>query len=145
MRMILGLALLLSPVLAIAEPAEQERLRALLDDFLSGASVNDAAAHQQFWADDLVYTSSAGQRFGKSTILEGLEQSEIADDPPGPVYGADDVEIRIMGNIAVITFRLIATDPDGDQSEFFNTGVFRKDGGQWRAFVWQATIAADHQ
>jgi ketosteroid isomerase-like protein len=143
MRFILGLAILLSPALAFAESTDHDRLRALLDDFLAGASVNDVATHERFWADDLIYTSSAGQRFGKSAILEGMAQAESEDDPPGPVYSAADVDIRVFDSTAVVTFRLIATDTEGEKAEFLNTGVFRKDGHQWRAFTWQATHAAE--
>lgn len=39
-------------------------LEALLNRFLAGASVNDVATHDRFWADDLVYTSSNGTRLG---------------------------------------------------------------------------------
>src|ERR1700688_358407 len=44
-------------------------LTKLLKDFLAGASRNDAAMHDRFWADDLIYTSSAGRRMGKADIM----------------------------------------------------------------------------
>jgi hypothetical protein len=34
-------------------------LTKLLNDFLAGASRNDVAIHERFWADDLIYTRSA--------------------------------------------------------------------------------------
>ena len=36
-------------------------LTKLLNDFLAGASRNDIAMHDRFWADDLIYTRSAGR------------------------------------------------------------------------------------
>ena len=57
-------------LLALSTPAwagsDEEQLSALLNEFLAGASVNDISAHERFWAEDLVYTSSRGLRFGKA-------------------------------------------------------------------------------
>ena len=40
-----------------------------MTEFLAGVSRNDAAVHDRFWADDLVYTRAAGERIGKADIL----------------------------------------------------------------------------
>ncbi len=53
-----------------AQPAQaEEELTKLLHDFMEGASQNDAAMHDRFWAEDLIYTSSSGERFGKVEIM----------------------------------------------------------------------------
>ena len=44
----------------------ESEVEARLNWFLSG--VNDVDVHDQFWANDLIYTSSSGMRFGKSAI-----------------------------------------------------------------------------
>src|SRR5262249_47102024 len=49
-------------------------LTRLLRQFLEGASKNDLATHQRFWADDLIYTSSAGKRLGKADIIREVTQ-----------------------------------------------------------------------
>ncbi len=115
-------------------------LRSLLETFLAGATVNDAAVHNRFWADDLVYTSSSGARFGKAEIMAGLEQGDQTDSN-GPTYGARDVNIRVFDDTAVLTFTLVASVNDEETGRYFNSGVFRKRDGQWRAIVWQATVA----
>ena len=117
-------------------------LSRLLDEFLHGASTNDAAMHERFWADDLVYTSSTGARFGKAEIMAGLGESAPADTS-GPVYSARDVDIREFGDTAVVTFRLVAEQPGEDVQFFYNSGVFRRGDAGWQAVVWQATRAAD--
>jgi hypothetical protein len=124
--------------LSAAEGAEA-KLRALLGSFLEGASQSDRATHERFWADDLIYTSSAGLRFGKAAILEGLPPEPV----PGPArYSAEAVNVRVDGDIAVITFRLVSEGPDAAHETFLNTGVFRLREGQWRAYTWQATREA---
>ncbi len=137
------LTLILSPTPALAEDAPGGAvLSRMLDDFLAGASVNDVAAHERFWADDLIYTSSRGLRFGKADILEGLE----AEDDPGSqepevVYSAGDVRIQQYGTTAVVAFRLLGAlqDGSGQVLEYFNTGTFVERDSEWRAVAWQAT------
>lgn len=139
-------ALLLAPTAVFAD--EADTIRELLDRFLAGASVDDAAMHQRFWADDLVYTSSSGARYGKQEIMQGMrspdtddaEGGEVEGDDPPAVYSADQVQIRLLAdNIAVVTFRLVATPAAGPVDYFLNTGVFQQHGDEWRASIWQAT------
>ena len=126
-------------VSAAAFADDRAELGALLDEFLAGASVNDAAMHDRFWAEDLVYTSSSGARYGKDSILEGMGEPP-APDAETAVYTADKVSIKLLAdNISVVTFRLVAEAPDGAIDYFLNTGVFERRAGQWRASTWQAT------
>ena len=123
--------------------AETETLTHMLNEFLAGASVEDAAAHDRFWAEDLVYTSSQGLRFGKPDIMEGLSSaSDSGADEPQTVYSAEDIRIRHYGDTAVVAFRLLGTlqDESGDVLEYFNTGTFVKRDGEWRVVAWQATV-----
>jgi hypothetical protein len=124
--------------------SDEERLTTLLDEFLAGASVNDIASHERFWADDLVYTSSGGLRFGKADILEGMKAEPEPDTGPGEpetVYTAADVRIRFYGDTAVVAFRLLGKPRAENQEvmQYFNTGTFVKRDHQWRAVAWQAT------
>src|SRR6201988_3564943 len=86
----------------------------LLNDFLAGASRNDPAAHERFWADDLIYTRSAGRRVNKSEVMHDVRSTP----PPKPtdpktVYTAEDIQIQQYGNTAVVAFRLVATTESG--------------------------------
>lgn len=142
MRWIAVACLLLAGLTAQAGQDATTELRTLLDAFLDAASINDAAVHERFWADDLVYTSSSGARFGKAEIMAGLEASAEATSA-GPTYGARDINIRVFGDTAALTFTLVATARQGDQTLYYNSGFFRKRNGQWQAIVWQATLATD--
>lgn len=135
-RSLVGLALTLClsvPALALAET---DRLVALLHEFMAGASVDDAVVHERFWADELVYTSSSGARFGKAEILAALASP---GEPSGAVYTAEDIDVRLHGEVAVVTFRLVARRAGQQPEEFYNTGVFTLRGDAWRAVAWQAT------
>ena len=133
---LLVIALMAAPLLA-AEP-DEEILTAMLHDFLANSST--VAAHEKFWADDLVYSSSAGLRFGKADILAGFEGEEPSDEPPAVVYSGEDVDVRVYDDMAVVAFKLVGTPADGSQTLFYyNTGTFVKRDGEWRAVAWQAT------
>lgn len=125
-------------------PADTAELTRLLNEFLDGAGRNDAAVHERFWADDLIYTRGAGQRVGKSEIMSSVRSAPPAR--PGDartVYRAEDVRIQQYGDTAVVAFRLIGTTTgsDGDVSitNNLNTGTFAKRKGRWRAVAWQST------
>ena len=121
-----------------ADKDASAELSAFVDAFLAAAGERDT--HERFWADDLVYTSSAGTRFGKADILSSMDESSGDSDV---VYSSRDMQVRDYGTTAVVTFTLVGTAADGEVTTYFNTGTFRKAGGEWRAVAWQATKTAD--
>jgi len=132
---------LLAPVQGQTVEAELTRL---LNEFLAGAGHNDAAIHDRFWADDLIYTRSAGSRSGKAELMKGVRAAPATKpDDPVTVYSAEDVRILQYGKAAVVAFRLvgITTKADGSKtvSNFLNTGTFVKRRGRWQVVAWQAT------
>ena len=138
----LALVLFLAASPLLQAGSDETQLTQLLDDFMAGASVDDEAAHDRFWAEELVYTSSSGERFGKAEIMAGFdENAEPAEAGPATEYTAEDVRIQLYGETAVVTFRLVGTTQETPPvvSQYFNTGTFLKRDGQWRAVAWQAT------
>jgi uncharacterized protein YciI/ketosteroid isomerase-like protein len=123
-------------------PAAAE-LTALVKEFLAGASRSDAAVHDRFWADDLIYTRAAGQRLGKAEILRDVRSSAAPKaGEPATTYTAEDIRVQQYGDAAVVAFRLVATTGAGPAAEvasYLNTGTFVKRGGRWQAVAWQAT------
>ena len=144
-RILLSAIMLLSIACGLrAQTApDAAELTKLLKDFLAGAGRNDAAMHERFWADDLIYTASAGRRIGKADILREVRE----EGPPKPgdetaVYTAEDIRIQQYGDTAIVAFRLVATtDKAGAKTvaNYLNTGTFLKRNGKWQAVGWQAT------
>jgi len=130
--------------LPAAQPApDAGELTKLLNEFLSGASRNDVAMHNRFWADDLIYTASTGRRFGKAQLMREV-QAEAAAPAPNEKssYTAEDIRIQQYGTTAIVAFRLVSTTTKGGKAEvkgYFNTGTFLKRDGKWQAVSWQAT------
>jgi ketosteroid isomerase-like protein len=118
-------------------------LTKLLNDFLAGASRNDPAVHESFWADDLIYTRSAGRRVNKEEILRDVRHAP----PPKPtdpktVYTAEDIRIQQYGDTAIVAFRLVSTtETQGTKqvANLLNSGTFLKRNGKWQVVNWQST------
>lgn len=134
----------LSLVLIAATPApDAATLTALLNDFLAGASRNDAAMHDRFWAPDLIYTGSSGRRIGKADIMTDVRAAPAPKpDEAMPVFTAEEIRIQQYDNTALVAFRLVSTVATAETTEvarYLNTGFFVKRKGQWQAVGWQAT------
>lgn len=144
MKKLIGLVLLqfllISNLLAQVS-GEKEILKNLLHDFLKGASENNAEVHDRFWAEDLIYTSSNGERVTKDDIMNGLVDEENSMNSDMPVYHAEETEIRLFDDMAVVAFKLIANfqSDRSERMEFYNTGTFQKRDGRWKVVAWQAT------
>ena len=122
---------------------DADELTMLLKEFLAGASRDDAATHDRFWAEDLIYTGSSGRRIGKADIMRGA-RSAPAPKPGDPTttYGAEDIRIQQYGDTAIVAFRLVGTTRKEGKtvvSNYLNTGTFLKRNGKWQAVSWQAT------
>ena len=146
-RLLLSCLLLVS--IACDVPAQTApdtaELTKLLNDFLAGASKNDIAMHDRFWADELVYTSALGRRKSKPDIMRELKAETTATPKPEEgttAYTAEDIRVQQYGDTAVVAFRLVGTtDKAGTKTvaNYFNTGTFLKRNGKWQVIAWQAT------
>ncbi len=125
--------------------SDVDELTAILHEFLAAA--DEEQAHARFWAEDLVYSSSAGLRFGKADIMAGFEITDDSDDaagdPPAIIYMGEEVDVRVYGDTAVVVFKLVGTptneSDEGSILNYFNTGTFVKRDGVWKVVAWQAT------
>ena len=139
----LVLAVMLAGAAPVSPAPDAAVLRTLLNEFLAGASRNDPEAHDRFWAEDVIYTGSAGTRRGKAEIMKDVRSAP----PPKPgepqtVFSAEDVRIQQYGNAALVAFRLVATTAKPESTQvmrYLNSGMFVKRGGRWQVVGWQAT------
>lgn len=120
----------------------ESELTQLLNRFLRGASENSVEMHDRFWAEDLIYTSSSGQRYGKQRIMDGLQSSGDENNGPTTDWSAEEIEIRTYGETAIVTFKLVGRTESTngvEHTNYLNSGVFVKRDSQWKAVNWQAT------
>ncbi len=121
------------------EPTKAAITKAL-NDFLTFNS--DPAQHDRWWAEDLVYTTSAGLVKTKPMIMQAFADAAKPGAPkpaPRAAYSAEDVLVRLYGETAALTFRLVARNVDGTVATFRNSGTLLQRNGQWQVITWQAT------
>ena len=118
------------------DQATANQVEQLVRDFLANVPKNDPKVFQEFFADDVIYTRSAGVTVNKAEILKNIDVR--ASNEPQATYDADDITVHPYGTMAVINFRLV--QHNGAVTNYFrNTGTFVKRNGKWQAVAWQAT------
>lgn len=141
---LLAILLLITAPGVFAQTApDAAELTRLLNEFLAGASRNDAAIHDRFWADDLIYTRSAGRRVTKADVMRDVRNTP-APKPGDPttIFTAEDIRVQQYGDTAIVAFRLVATtDTAGTKQvgNLLNSGTFLKRDGKWQVVNWQST------
>jgi len=123
---------------------DKAELKQLVTTFLD--SVDSAKMHDRFWAEDLIYTSSAGKRFGKAQIMSGFSSSTDSSSSDKSSskspYSAENMQIQLWGDVAVVAFQLVNTDGES-VTNYLNSGTFVKRNGEWKVVNWQATKMAE--
>lgn len=141
---LLMISLSLSGAVYAQSSADFDLVKPTIDTFMDGASRNDATIHEQFWHDDLTYTSSNGTRFGKQQLMQGV----ISAGPTVPAedywswYTAEEFSYKPFGDMVIINFMLVAHSESNagyGREEYFNSGVLVWQDGRWQALNWQAT------
>jgi ketosteroid isomerase-like protein len=124
----------------ISESAVSQQLTQMVRDFLAAVPEGSRPVFDSFFADDVIYTRSAGVTVDKSEILRNIDVRAVNE--PKATYEADDFTVHEYGDMAVVNFRLVQhNERDGKQETnyFRNTGTFLKRSGRWQVVAWQAT------
>ncbi len=117
-----------------------EQLTQLVRDFLANVPKGDKKVFDNFFADDVIYTRSAGVTVDKEEILNNIDVRAATE--PQATFDADGFVVHPYGDTAVVNFRLIMHSPNqsGAATIYFrNTGTFLKRNGKWQVVAWQAT------
>jgi ketosteroid isomerase-like protein len=126
--------------LSADDAAAVQQVTQRVRDFLAAVPKNDPKVFEDFFADDVIYTRSAGVTVNKVEILKNIDVR--AGNEPQATFEADDFTVHPYGTVVVVNFRLIMhTTVEGKpQNAYFrNTGTFLKRSGRWQAVAWQAT------
>jgi hypothetical protein len=129
-----------STVAIAKDAAVTEQLIQLVRDFLASVPKGDKKVFDDFFADDVVYTRSAGVTVDKAEIMKNIDVRAVTE--PQATFEADGFTVHPYGETAVVNFRLVMHDLNQGKTEtiyFRNTGTFLKRGGKWQAVAWQAT------
>ncbi len=122
------LSLVLSPVGALAQSAEQE-VRKTNDAILAASSTGgDKATYARLVGDDLRWINADGSIMTKA--------QRLAQIGGGPAPTFRDVDVKIYGDTAVMVARL---EDAGGSNQRVVLRVFVKRNGQWQLIGHSAT------
>lgn len=125
-------------------------LTTMLNQFLQDAAANNVAGFDRFFADDVIYTHSAGTVTNKSDIIKSVAAG--AARPPRTdrqtKYSAEDVTIHEYPDTAIVAFRLVSDEEHSAGTpptitNYRNTGTFLRRSGKWQVIAWQSTKIPD--
>jgi ketosteroid isomerase-like protein len=126
--------------IAAKRAAVAEELTRRVRDFLANVPKSDRKIFDDFFADDVLYTRSAGVTVDKAEILKNIGVRAVTE--PEATFEADDFTVHPYGDTAVVNFRLVMHSVANGKAEtayFRNTGTFLKRSGRWQVVAWQAT------
>jgi ketosteroid isomerase-like protein len=112
----------------------------MVRNFLADVPKGDRKVFDNFFADDVIYTRSAGVTVDKAEILKNIDVR--AANEPQATFEADNFTVHPYADTAVVNFRLVMHNVVNGKPEtvyFRNTGTFLKRNGKWQVIAWQAT------
>jgi ketosteroid isomerase-like protein len=139
-----------SPSQTAAPSATARELTDMLNQFLQDAARNNAPGFDRFFADDVIYTRSAGTVTTKDAIM----RSVTAGAARGPrletttKFSAEDVTVHEYTDLAIVAFRLVSDEEHSAGkpptiTNYRNTGTFLRRNGKWQVVAWQSTKIPD--
>ena len=134
-------AILLAGCLWAQSNSTEQQVTKMLCDFLAAVPRGDRKMFDSFFADDVIYTRSAGLTVNKAEIMKNIDVR--AANEPSATYEAEDITVHSYGDtLAIVNFRLVMhSTKDGKQetTRLRNTGTFLKRNGKWQVVAWQST------
>jgi ketosteroid isomerase-like protein len=139
-----------SPSQTVPPSATARELTDMLNQFLQDAARNNASGFDRFFADDVIYTRSAGTVTTKDAIMKSVTAS--ASRGPGlevtTKFSAEAITIHEYPDVAIIAFRLVSDEDHSSGkpptiTNYRNTGTFLRRNGKWQVVAWQSTKVPD--
>jgi ketosteroid isomerase-like protein len=117
-----------------ARQSDHEALTVLNRDYISAVQQGDVQRFQEILADDFLCSNPDGSLVDRAQFLAQTAR-------PVTIRGlvADDVLIRLLGDIAIIHARTRYGTADGEQRQGRYTDVWARRGGQWLAISAHVT------
>ena len=112
--------------------SDHETLTALNRDYIASVQNSDVKRFDEMLADDFLNTNPDGTLLDKAGFLK-----QIAPRAAISNLACHDVNVRVMGDFAIIHARTSYTKPDGNPGGGRYTDIWAKRGGQWRCVAAQ--------
>jgi len=106
--------------------SDLETLTALNRDYIASVQGSDVKRFEEILSDDFLNTNPDGSLVDKAGFLEQIApKGRVAD------LACHDVNVRVMGDFAIIHARTTYTLPDGRAGHGRYTDIWARRGGKW--------------
>jgi len=109
-----------------AHDADIRALENLNRDYLQSAEKSDVGRFDEMLGHDFLASNSDGSLIGRKEFLE-----RIARPYPGSQLAAEDVRIRVLGDVALIHAGFKYRKPDGEAGSGRYTDAWARRQGRW--------------
>jgi len=106
----------------------------LNEDYIRSVQQSDVARFEQILADDFLATLSDGSAVDRSAFLAQTAKPVAISN-----LAAHDVNVRLMGEFAIVHARTTFTTVEGKAGEGRYTDVWAKRNGRWLAVAAHVT------
>lgn len=113
---------------------DHENLIALNRDYIDSVQKGDVRRFEEILSDDFLCSESDGSLVDRTQFLAQTAKAVAISG-----LAAEDVRIRIMGEVALIHARTRYRDADGVEHRGRYTDVWAKRGGRWLAVAAHVT------
>lgn len=111
-----------------AVSTDLETLRALNDDYIRSVQHSDVRRFDEMLADDFQCSNPDGSQVGRAAFL-----AQTARPVTISHIETHDVDVRLLGDVAIIHARTTFTLPDGSPGAGRYTDVWARRDGRWLA------------
>jgi ketosteroid isomerase-like protein len=125
-----------------AQPAAEEQLTKIEDDWSESYVKRDASFAQQIIVEDFAFVGPDGNVVNKSDYVKSI---------PGPTvftaFNIENLSVRVYGDAPVVTGTATISAKTGSKEEsgrYAFIDSFVKQNGEWKAVSGQATAIAKH-
>ena len=117
-----------------ATKADLDQLIALNRDYIASVQTMDVKRFDEILSDDFVCSNPDGSLVDRAAFLQQTAR-------PIAISGleARDVDVRLMGDFAIIHARTTYTLPDGRPGQGRYTDIWARRNGQWLAVAAHVT------
>ncbi len=121
-------------MIATQAASDVDVLRKLNDDYIRSVQNGDVQRFREILAEDFSASLADGTIVGKPAFLENTAKPVTIAN-----LTAHDVDIRVLGDVAVIHAKTSFSTQDGRAATGRYTDVWARRGGEWRAISAHVT------
>ncbi len=121
-------ALVASTVMASAQHSDLDVLKALNEDYIHSVQHSDVKRFNEILADDFLCSNPDGSLIDRAQFLRQTAAPVTISN-----LKAHDVNVRVLGDVAIIHARTTYTLADGREGKGRYTDVWARRGGKWVA------------